>query len=147
MKPTGVIVAMFCFLSFVLNAQNGESVSATGSLQPQTAKELLLFHGIYNNGTTVKKNTFDSQNVRTVKAPLISVSDTSFVMKGEQIFGKTMEKELATFLGTLIRYDGDSTDVYDMDLDLKFDKMDISAKRQMLEDLGFEFDKAKTEAQ
>lgn len=134
-------VVLTCLLS-VVNAQN--NVPATGNAVNTDSVDLkgLWFHGIYNNGTTVKKYSLDANAPASSVKPMLSFSDTTLVLKAIGLKGALLYPTLTQFLGIWVKFDGDATDVYDLDLNLSFTKMDYTAKKHMLEELGFEFDDA-----
>jgi hypothetical protein len=107
------------------------------------AQDVTVFHldGIDNNGTTVKRYSFDPAQAKPTQKPFYAVSDSAFVMKGQQLNGKELLGSLSKFLNAPVTFTGDTTDVYDLDLDIKMDFPQQAVKVQVLEELGFVLEK------
>jgi len=134
MKRIGLVLSLMVVFSMCLSAQNVSVVKK---------QEGLILEGIYNNGTTVKKYTFDPLAPKPTKPALIQASDTLFAMKGEQIPSKSLLDALSNFLGGVpVLFLGDSTEIYDLDLEIKLENPSLEARKTLLEELGFEFKKA-----
>ena len=99
------------------------------------------FVGVDNNGTTVKKYSYDAAQTKPAQKPVFAVSDSAFVLKGKQLFGKELVGPISKFLSAPVSFSGDTTDVYDLDLDIVMPFPNQAIKLQVLEELGFVLEK------